>query len=229
MSRSRLWSHSSSHFSIWKLKTGWVWKYPNSNIREASYQTGRFSSYECNSNGAVTCTLAFPRVMLLKTWTEKHDSTFSFNKDTEMQVCMKTLTGKTIALEVKSGDAIKKVKANVQDKEDTSPDQQHLIFVGNQWEDGRTLNNNIQQESTLHLVLCLQTAPLTSLITCSPGSKTATRWSRGCSPTSPAISTASFFPCRAASNWTSEPWGLKKKFLFPWKDEGGGGSVGGGE
>lgn len=72
-----------------------------------------------------------------------------------MQVCMKTLTGKTIALEVKSGDAIKKVKANVQDKEDTSPDQQHLIFVGNQWEDGRTLNNNIQQESTLHLVLCL--------------------------------------------------------------------------
>uniref|UniRef100_A0A8D1NJZ7 Ubiquitin-like domain-containing protein n=1 Tax=Sus scrofa TaxID=9823 RepID=A0A8D1NJZ7_PIG len=70
-----------------------------------------------------------------------------------MQVCMKTLTGKTIALEVKSGDAIKKVKANVQDKEDTSPDQQHLIFVGNQWEDGRTLNNNIQQESTLHLVL----------------------------------------------------------------------------
>ena len=73
------------------------------------------------------------------------------------QLFVKTLTGKTVSVEVEPGESIESVKAKISEKEGVPPEQQRLIFGGQQLADGKTIDDyDIGDDSTLHLVLRLR-------------------------------------------------------------------------
>jgi len=82
-----------------------------------------------------------------------------------MQLFVKTLTGKTVTIEVEEGESIEDVKAKIAEKEGIPPEQQRLIFGGQQLQDAKTLSDyDVGDDSTLHLVLRLRGGNIPSLL-----------------------------------------------------------------
>jgi ubiquitin C len=68
----------------------------------------------------------------------------------EVQISVRTPSGRRLTLRVRPTDRIEEVKAMIQEKEGLPPDQQRWFFEGNQLEDGRTLQDySVRKCSTL--------------------------------------------------------------------------------
>ncbi|CAI2374388.1 unnamed protein product [Moneuplotes crassus] len=78
-------------------------------------------------------------------------------KGGNINIKVKTLTGKNLSIDINTADTISVLKDSIQDVEGIPPDQQRLIYAGMQLEDERTLGEyEIYDGQTLHLVLRLR-------------------------------------------------------------------------
>lgn len=74
-----------------------------------------------------------------------------------LQVFVKTLTGKTITLEISPNNSIEEVKNKIQAREGVPAEEQRLIFAEKQLENGHQVSDyDIKKDSTIHLVLSLR-------------------------------------------------------------------------
>ncbi len=74
-----------------------------------------------------------------------------------MQIFVRTLSGKTLTIDIEKSDTIHTLKKRIWDKEGVNPEDQRLLHGGKQLEDTKTLYDyNIQKEATIDLVLRLK-------------------------------------------------------------------------
>jgi ubiquitin len=74
-----------------------------------------------------------------------------------MQLFVKTLTGKTLSIDVEEGESIEDLKEKIAAKEGVPSSQQRLIFGGQQLDSAKTIEDyDLSADSTLHLVLRLR-------------------------------------------------------------------------
>lgn len=74
-----------------------------------------------------------------------------------MIVYIKTLTGKTLMINVDQNESIEGLKEKIQEKEGIPPDQQRIIFAGQELSDEKHFEDySIKKEATLHLVIRLR-------------------------------------------------------------------------
>jgi len=74
-----------------------------------------------------------------------------------MQITIKTLTGKSVYLDVEPSHTIAEVKSKIQESEGIPAEHQRLIFSGKQLDDDKTLSDyGVEHQNTLHLVLRLR-------------------------------------------------------------------------
>lgn len=76
------------------------------------------------------------------------------NKQREMFIFIKTLSGKTITFDLEATDTIASLKSKIKDRENVPVDQQRILFAGKELDDGNTLQSSgVSKEAILHLVL----------------------------------------------------------------------------
>ena len=73
--------------------------------------------------------------------------------NTSLAIKVKTLTGRTIAINMEKNSTIEALKNNIEEFNDIPAESIKLLFAGKQCEDGRTLSDyNIKDHATLHMV-----------------------------------------------------------------------------
>lgn len=83
------------------------------------------------------------------------------NVHARMQIFVRILGEKSLALRVEPSDIILSVKEQIEDRDHIPLGRQRLIYGGKQLDDKHTLSHyNIQRDSTLHLLLRLDFGPL---------------------------------------------------------------------
>jgi len=88
---------------------------------------------------------------------ESNISSSNGNGTGSKSIFIKTLSGKTIAMDIDDSDTIGVIKQRIFEKEGIPVDQQRLVFNGKQLEDAQTVGSyGIEAESNIHLVLRLK-------------------------------------------------------------------------